>query len=159
MWVVINSFANTCSSIKNLFAYTVLFYKELINGTVSEYIHQHVRNYMIQKYQIGLVKPVNIKVDGKVQQYYDLLYYFGTTKYTLRFPRRRGVCSIYSALGCEIGSTEEVDICDTLKLYMGPSHNFYGIKTTCKMLGYESIKIEYASGCVIKYQGDDLIQP
>lgn len=85
-------------------------------------------------------------------RHYDVAYYHGSYRYTIRFPKSRGPSRI-----TKITTVYDVDVTSIVKTFMGPCHNFHGIPTTPKMLGYASLTIELYGGTKKAFGADDII--
>lgn len=86
---------------------------------------------------------------------HDLVYYDGPTRYTIRFPKKRGPCS-FSQVTTTYDSVE-TDVTEEIRRFAGPSHNFHGIPTTPYMLDYPNLTFVYRNGCIIKYDAIETI--
>ena len=97
---------------------------------------------------IMLVNPlVN---QGRV---YTLEYEYSERQYKICFPKDRKPRDIKYAF------SEGDDVTKDIYSYLGPAHNFHGIRTTPNMLGYSNIEIKYRNGEIVKYDGDEVIHP
>lgn len=98
------------------------------------------------------------KRPGKGPAVYDLTYFEGSTKYTLRFTKLRGPCPFSHVTTNEDGETfVEKDVTENIRLFAGPSHNFYGIPTTPKLLEYPNLTFHFRKGSSVRFESDDVI--
>jgi len=95
---------------------------------------------------------------------YDLTYFEGSTKYTLRFTKLRGPCpfshvttTTYLAIDDWSGDVVEKDVTENIRRFAGPSHNFYGIPTTPKLLEYPNLTFHFRKGSSVRFESDDVI--
>lgn len=70
--------------------------------------------------------------------HYIVNYPHGFTWYKILIPRKRGPCEIM-----DIHDQDGNNVTDTILQFMGPGHNFHGIPTTPKMLGFESLTFSF----------------
>lgn len=107
-----------------------------------------LRRWIAKVLEIG-----HIERDGDV---YTLVYHHGSTRHRIVFPIRRGPTRI-SAIVTERDGVEE-DVTDSVREMMGPGHNFHGIPTTPRMLGYETLTIRrFGDTNPKKHASDDVI--
>ena len=87
-------------------------------------------------------------------KHYELIYYNGSQRYKVIFPKKRGPRKIIFA------STQEgKNVTQEIFEAMGPSRDFYDIRTSPKLLGYpEGLKVTYRSGATVHYLPDDAIK-
>jgi len=116
--------------------------------SIREYCWVRSRMYVMYLFDISL-KPY--------PQHYELEYYYGSKRYRVLYPKRRGARPITQVL-----TSDDVDITKEVYEVMGPANNFHGIPTTPKMLGYPSteveyIKVKYKDGTIREYQDSDTI--
>jgi len=64
-------------------------------------------------------------------RHYIITYTHGFESYKILTPRRRGPCKFN-----RVTDQDGNDATESIKQFAGPSHNFHGIPTTPKMLGY-----------------------
>lgn len=86
----------------------------------------------------------------------NLVYYDGATRYSVRFPKKRGPCT-FSQVTTSNASGEEKDVTEQIREFGGPSHNFHGIPTTPGRLDFENLTFTYRNGTVRTFQKDDVI--
>lgn len=84
--------------------------------------------------------------------FYDLVYYDGTNRYVVRFPRLRGPSQISHIL-----DGNDVDVTDKLKEYLGPSYNFHGISTSPIVFGYDLLTFVFIDGRMLTFKRNDTI--
>lgn len=87
---------------------------------------------------------------------YDLTYFDGPTKYTVRFSKTRGP-SPFSHVTFLDKNAEIQDVTDTIRRFAGPSHNFYGIPTTPDLLGFSNLTFYYRDGTNATFEQHDVI--
>lgn len=75
-------------------------------------------------------------------------YFDGDRRYHVISPKKRGPKQITSVYCDDEDVTEHVFEC------MGPCHNFHGIPTTPRMLGYEELTVTYRNGDSVTYPSD-----
>lgn len=113
------------------------------------YVKLKTREVLSYHLEIGYIRYEN--------GYYHLVYYDGSRKYRLVFPKQKRTI-------VDARSEEDATItAEKIMEYMGPGNNFYGIPTTPKMLGiYKNMTISYwnpKEKCVVdkEYSPDDII--
>lgn len=114
---------------------------------VKELLEMQIRTWVIKTYKLG-------DLESK-QNHYILTYRKGEDIFKIFFPKIRKIRTIVSVL-----TPDGEDV--TLKILqaLGPGHNFYGIPTTPKLLGYpKGLKIEYRRGTIVHVLSDDFINP
>jgi len=113
---------------------------------LKDLITLELRSWVSHKLNLG-----NLEVQSGVC---ILTYHDGARRFQVYFPKKRGPRNIVSVhTQCEKCVTKEVFEA------MGPSHNFHGIVTTPRMLGYpDGLKVTYRSGVTKHYLGEDVIQ-
>lgn len=102
------------------------------------------RQYITTLLENGHVIP------GK--KYNDLVYWIGTQRYIVRFPKVRGPAKYH-----KITTDEGEDITEYLSSYLGPYHNFHGIPTTPQMLGYSNVVFFMKNDTTLSFNGSDII--
>lgn len=89
---------------------------------------------------------------------YELVYYDGDVRYKTIFPKNRGVRQIIRVI---IPSREDImgkDITENILELMGPGHNFHGIPTTPKLLGWDNgFDVYYRNDKTVFCRPDDII--
>lgn len=97
---------------------------------------------------------------------HNLVYYDGPLKYSVRFPKKRGPCpyGLITTTGNRQGRFQSMDqtpfdVTEEVRVFAGPSHNFHGIPTTPKMLGYQNLTFHFRSGSVVTFDIGDVISP
>lgn len=120
-------------------------YKNASWQTMVELLVFKIRDKLSLHFESGLLirKPKNL---------YDLIYYDGTNRYVVRFPKVRGPSKILQVL-----DEKHIDVTDKIKEYGGPSHNFHGIPTTPEMLGYTSLAFIGLDGTTMDFRSGDII--
>jgi len=119
--------------------------KFCLSNSISEFLALKIRSWLSEKLGIG-----KLTTSSKV---HELSYYFGTQKYRVVFPRRRGPKKIISA-----ETQEGKDITQELFEVMGPCGNFHGVPVTPALLGYpRGIKVTYRTGKLVYILGDDRV--
>jgi hypothetical protein len=116
--------------------------------SIREYCWVRVRMYIIHLLDIKL---------KMYPQHYELEYYYGSKRYRVIYPKRRGPRPF-----TQVTTSDDVDITNEIYEAMGPANNFHGIPTTPKMLGYPSteveyIKMKYKDGSIREYRDSDII--
>lgn len=115
--------------------------------TLFEFVLFKARVWATQYFENGHLESVERGV-------YDLVYYDGDRRFHVRFPKRRGVRQIVKAT-----TPNDEDVTGQLIAFLGPGHNFHGIPTTPRLLGWtEGIKIQYRNGTEVEYSSDETIQ-
>lgn len=123
----------------------IAFYREIYKNTTWKLIVElflfQLRNQASLHLESGLLTNLG--------NAYNLDYYDGSTKYSVRFPKKRGPCPFskveYVKEECirdSDGVTSVayiIDVTEKIRKFAGPCHNFHGIETTPKMLGYKSL--------------------
>nr|QBK86475.1 MAG: uncharacterized protein LCMAC102_02700 [Marseillevirus LCMAC102] len=106
-----------------------------------------IRIFTMQKIGYGLLSLQNDS--------YDLTYYDGDCKYRIKFNKNRRVRQIAYVVSIKDNKNITKDILELL----GPSHDFHGIPTTPKLLGYpDGLNIYYRNDIDIRYDSDKIIQ-
>ena len=162
-------------------------YKEIYRNSnwtnFAEFIVFKLRILAAQHLETGLIT----KRDGSGPPVVDLTYFEGSTKYKIRFIKIRGPCpfsqvtttttvyeipsedsretsSISNILGNilnrvpAIANTSVEDVTQEIRLFAGPSHNFYGIPTTPKLLGYKNLTFHFRRGEIRNFSEDEVIR-
>lgn len=106
----------------------------------------------------------------KLDRFIDIVYYDGPTRYVARFPKQRGPCPFSSASVTQIvargiyNSDPDItmtnsssEIINRVREFAGPSHNFHGIPTTPRMLGYENLTLNYRDDTSRTFGADEVI--
>lgn len=83
---------------------------------------------------------------------YDLHYYSGTTRHTIRFPANRGPRSF-----SRVYDSDQNDVTSKILEFAGVSHNFHSVPTTPRMLGYSSLIVAYRNGQERRFEEDEVI--
>lgn len=83
----------------------------------------------------------------------ELVYYEGTNRYVVKFPKVRGPGKI-----SQVFDDQNMDVTEKIREYMGPCHNFHGIPTTPKLLGYDQLRFVLLNDEIITIQGEDVIK-
>ena len=79
--------------------------------------------------------------EAEVKGYADLSFLLNYTPYRIRFKRRLGPSS-YTRIENKDGELVTNDVAH----FAGPCRNFYGIPTTPRILGFESLKVFFRTG-------------
>jgi hypothetical protein len=88
---------------------------------------------------------------------HELTYKYNNNMYKIRIPKRHAPSDIEYISGTTPNGTEwECD--DEIRAFMGPSHNFHGIPTTPKMLGYSVLVFEHVDGRSETYGENEIIK-
>lgn len=104
-----------------------------------------VRNYVINLFNLGKLKSC-----GK---YFEISYHDGEETYIIRFKKRRGPSRLHGA------TSNGNDVFELVKQYAGPCHNFHGIETTPKDIGFtDKLELHYMDGEVKIFNLDDVIK-
>lgn len=82
----------------------------------------------------------------------DLVYYDGTSRYVVRFPKTRGPGKVSMVF-----AENQEDVTSKIRSYMGPCHNFHGIVTTPSFLGYKNLLFSLRDGRKILFEEDEPI--
>jgi hypothetical protein len=85
---------------------------------------------------VGLWEPPCTLTEADVDGYIDLSFLINRIPYRIRFPRKFGP-PLYKRIEKEDG----VSVTNEVARFAGPCRNFYGIPTTPRMLGFQSLKI------------------
>ena len=113
---------------------------------IIDFILFKIRMWTTQKLENGLL---TLRDDS-----HNLIYYSGDRRYCIRFPKNRGVRQITRVTTL----ADAQNITDEIQQLMGPGHNFHGIPTSPKLLGYpQGLKVKYRSGIEITYRGSTTI--
>lgn len=116
--------------------------------SLTEFILFHIRIRTAQYLENGHVTYLQDK------RTFDIVYYEGDRKCRIRFPKNRGVRQIVYAEN-SLGK----DVTSIVLEFLGPGHNFHGIPTSPKLLGWEDgLVIQYRNGTKIKYEPNDEIR-
>ncbi len=114
-------------------------------GTLLDFLLFKIRMLSTQYLENGLLKIY--------KKNYNLTYYDGDIKYHIRFPKKRGVRQIVY-----VSTHDAKNVTDKIITFMGPGHNFHGIPTNPKLLGFENgLYVKYRNGLEIFYRGNDEI--
>jgi hypothetical protein len=103
--------------------------------------YDYLKNALYTRYSLYrdlILYFIRLKVMDKLgcgklstsNKYYEVSYFNGPTKYTIRFQKKIGVCP-YISVTCK-----DLDVTEKIKEYAGPTHNFHGITVTPASLGY-----------------------
>lgn len=128
-----------------------LVYKEIYRAaswrTIADFCTFKTRLVLSRHFETGFLSGT--------PQNHSLVYYDGSTKYIIRFPKKRGPCT-FSQVTC---SSDDLvaDVTEDIRRFAGPSHNFHGIPTTPKMLGFDNLTFVYRNGQTVKYEEGDVI--
>ena len=90
--------------------------------------------------------------EAGVKGYADLSFLLNHTPYRIRFKRQLGPPS-YTRIENEDGDLVTNDVAQ----FAGPCRNFYGVPTTPRILGFESLKVFFRSGKTEIFLGNDPI--
>jgi len=105
-----------------------------------------IRLWVIHHLETGLLKSSKEK--------YELVYYHGSGRYKIKFPKNRGVRQI-SQVETRLGQNVTSEILEL----MGPGCNFHGIPSTPKLLGWDDgLYVKYRSGEEVFYESTDAIK-
>ncbi len=116
---------------------------------------QMIFDFVVLKIRILTMQKLGYGLLSLQDNSYNLTYYDGDCKYRIRFNKIRGVRQIVYVESIKDNKNITKDILELL----GPSHNFHGIPTTSKLLGYpDGLKIQYRNGTSLSYNSDNIIQ-
>jgi len=90
------------------------------------------------------------------QEICNLTYRLHDQIYNIRFPKSRGPSKISKVVNID-RSGEQTDITELFENFAGPCHNFYTIRTTPKMLGYETLLVTLMDDSAHIFNHDDPI--
>lgn len=110
-----------------------------------------IYTYLICKLRSWVHYKCGVYLKSMGSDLYELEFWHESKKYKMRFPKSRGPRRIIKVLSNNNDVTQEVF------QYIGPSNNFYGIKTTPKMLGYDRLNVYYRSNVQAIYDNEDVI--
>ncbi len=126
-------------------------YRNLTWRNLVDFSLFKLRLWAARHLETGLIS----KRPGTGPSVYDLTYFEGSTKYTLRFVKLRGPCPFSHVTTDKDG--EEKDVTENIRGYAGPSHNFYGIPTTPKLLEHPNLTFHFRKGSPVRFESDDVI--
>lgn len=130
---------------RNVAPYLVcLFVKSRCSG---EALINRLRRWIAKLLQLGHLERTGAT--------YTLVYHHGSTRHRVVFPIRRGPTRIHSIVTERDGIEE--DVTSSIREVMGPGHNFHGIPTTPKMLGYDTLTVHRYGGASDRFEADDVI--
>ena len=92
---------------------------------IQELCSKNIRSWAISRFELGKV------VVGR--GYTDIIYWDEDQRFVIRCPQKRGPKKYF-----HIRDANGDVVMAEVEKYIGPSHNFHGIPTTPKMLGYKS---------------------
>jgi hypothetical protein len=90
--------------------------------------------------------------EADVEGYADLSFQLHNIPYRIRFPRRLGPAR-YTRIENSAGEV----VTKYVNQFAGPCRNFYGIPTTPRMLGFESLKIFWRTSTSVIFLENELI--
>lgn len=130
---------------------TLSVYREIYNvaswKTMVEFCTFKIRLVLSRHFETGFLSGT--------PQNHSLVYYDGSKRYTIRFPKKRGPCTFSQVIFND--GDKAIDVTEKIREFSGPSHNFHGVHTTPKMLDYSNLTFTYRTGHVIAYGEDDVI--
>jgi hypothetical protein len=115
-------------------------------------------NFIMSLIKEYFVKYLSGKCIELSPKYYKIHYPYGVNWYTIIVPRKRGPYRITEIYGFTYSDPEEqLTITKSINKIMGPSHNFHGIPTSPKMLGYKKIIFNNLDDVKKKFVDDEII--
>jgi hypothetical protein len=90
--------------------------------------------------------------EADVDGYADLSFQLHNIPYRIRFARRLGPAS-YTRIENDSGEV----VTKYVNQFAGPCRNFYGIPTTPRMLGFESLKIFWRDSTAVRFSETESI--
>ena len=90
--------------------------------------------------------------EADVEGYADLSFQLHNIPYRIRFARRLGPAS-YTRIENDSGEV----VTKYVNQFAGPCRNFYGIPTTPRMLGFESLKIFWRDSTAVRFSETESI--
>lgn len=124
--------------------------------TVTSQVYTAIRNTGLGVCLIWTQQVIANRISRNLveihHRHYIVHYPYGVTWYKIIIPRHRGPCKIDTIVDSN-GKDVKKDVCS----FMGPSHNFHGIKVSPGMLGYESLIFTNISGVEKIFTKDDII--
>lgn len=96
-----------------------------------DYAKFRIRMNILNALQSGIL------VKKKENSFIDLTYHDDDEIYVIRMPKRRGPRPFTKVL-----DHQGNDVTKYIKTYMGPNNNFHGVRTTPKLLGFESLSFQ-----------------
>jgi len=167
MWVFISTliftllftdFKDVITSVCNS-AYSCVKLLKLLSPSLNLVRHidsKMIRDYIIFKLRLTMTKYLESGLLSSSTSHYELIYFSGTQKYRILFPKKRGPKSVTKVVThCDI-ITKDVT-CHILEC-MGPSHNFHGISTTPFLLGYKNLTFILRNGTELIFTDKELIK-
>lgn len=133
------------AKIKTRYSVLKTAYNFLSWGATVEFVKLKTRMWVQRSLETGVLTHPK----GK---FCELVYHQGTSRYIVRFPKTRGPGKVSMVL-----DENEEDVTSKIREYMGPCHNFHGIITTPKVLGYKKLSFSLRDGRKLDFEGDDLI--
>lgn len=118
-------------------------YKTVSWNTMADFCIFKIRTNLSSYFETGLL--------SKGSKVCNLVYYDGSSKYLVCFPKTRGPCP-FSQVN-EYG----IDVTEKIREFSGPSHNFHGIPTTPEMLGFDKLTFIYKNGMEKDFEKKDTI--
>jgi len=149
---LINGAKNLMNEAKKKTPIYLEMYKNTSLKEVVELCTFKLRTSVSTRLETGLLRRPSTDSDI-AKKFYDLIYYDGTNRYVVRFPKVRGPSNISHILD-DTGA----DVTSKIKEYLGPSHNFHGIPTTPISLGYNGLTFVTITGKATGFQSNDRIQ-
>jgi hypothetical protein len=122
----------------------VLFKTEVSSEQMILFILSYVRLWLRQNIALFFENGIVIVNNNTT----EILYYINDTQYRICFQNKRGPKNTINFERKQFEKTESQ--CELFKQYLGPNHDFHGISTTPRMLGFDSETI------IIKSSGIDV---
>lgn len=152
VFFIVKNFSSIVSFVKN-FRTNVPIYREIYRTaslkTLIEFCIFKARFTASKHLETGLLSS-----DTKT---HNLIYYDGSTRYSVRFPKKRGPCPFSQVTTYFNALYNAHNVTERIREFAGPSHNFHGIPTTPQMLGYDNLTFTFRNGLCDTYLADDVI--
>lgn len=137
LWVEISAIRRSNSDVWTSSIFTILF----------QLLKFQVRNKILGYLQVGTLEVQPNK------KYSIVSYYNGDVKYSILVPKCRPGPSNVDSIECK-----GKDITEDVTKYMGPYHNFHGIRTSPRDLGFDEVTVNFFVADSVTFKSEEAIE-